>query len=163
MQKYVFCDDFKHENGLVTIKIMRKFICLLLFLPFCLMAQNSTPKDLVDDFFKAFHQKDTTELKAFFHSNARLESISNEQNESKIQTKTVAQFLASISKIPNEIIFQEKLLAYKIEEDQLMAKVWTPYEFYVNGKKSHHGNNLFILVQEKETWKIWCLVDTRLK
>lgn len=142
---------------------MMKFVCLLLFLPFCLMGQNSTPKGLVDNFFKAFHQKDTTELKAFFHSNARLESISTKQNETKIQTETVAQFLQNISKIPNEITFQEKLMDYKIESDQLMATVWTPYEFFVNGKKSHHGNNLFILVKEKETWKIWYLVDTRLR
>ena len=142
---------------------MMKFVCLLLWLPFGLLAQNSTPKGLVDDFFTAFHQKDTTALKAFFHSNARLESISTKQNETKIQTETVAQFLQNISKIPNEITFQEKLLDYKIDADQLMATVWTPYEFYVNDKKSHYGNNLFVLVKEKEIWKIWYLVDTRLR
>jgi ketosteroid isomerase-like protein len=140
-----------------------KIVYLLLWLPFGLLAQNATPKRLVDDFFTAFHQKDTTALKEFFHSNARLESISTKQNETKIQTETVAQFLQNISKIPNEITFQEKLLDYKIDADQLMATVWTPYEFYVNDKKSHYGNNLFVLVKEKEIWKIWYLVDTRLK
>lgn len=140
-----------------------RFYFLISLLSFFGFAQSGSPKDLVENFFVAFHQKDTTALKSFFHSNARLESISTKHNETKIQTETVGQFLQNISKIPNEIIFQEKLLNYKIEEDQLMAKVWTPYIFYLNGAKSHEGSNLFVLVRVGEAWKILYLVDSRIK
>ena len=35
-----------------------------------------------------------------------------------------------------------------------LAMVWTPYEFWVNGKTSHCGIDAFELVKEQGTWRI---------
>jgi len=57
----------------------------------------------------------------------------------------------------------EKLLDYKIQIDGPLAHVWTPYEFYVNGKLSHSGVNSFTLFKEKDAWQIIHIIDTRRK
>jgi hypothetical protein len=54
-------------------------------------------------------------------------------------------------------------LSYAIQVDESMGHVWTPYEFYVNGKSSHKGVNAFTLFKKDNTWKIVRLVDTRRK
>ena len=35
-----------------------------------------------------------------------------------------------------------------------LAMVWTPYEFWINGKTSHCGIDAFELVKEQGTWRI---------
>lgn len=140
-----------------------KLYFLLCLLPFLGYAQSETPKELVENFFIAFHQKDTLQLKKYFHANARLETISKKQNDSKVTSETVEQFLQSIAKIPKEILYEEKLLGFEVAQDSLMAKVWAPYVFNLNGVKNHEGSNLFVLIRVGEVWKILYLVDSRIK
>ena len=72
-------------------------------------------------------------------------------------------FLKSIASIPATMKFEERILEYKIESDNFLAHVWTPYEFYLNGKLSHKGVNSFTLIKENEKWKIVHVIDTRNK
>ena len=58
-------------------------------------------------------------------------------------------------------MYLEKLLAYQINVYTSLASVWTPYEFYFNGKFSHCGANSFQLFKEDNQWKIIFLVDIR--
>ena len=66
-----------------------------------------------------------------------------------------------MAEISKNLIFEERLLDYKIQQDGFTAQVWTPYEFYVNNKLSHSGNNAFSLVKENGAWKIIFIIDTR--
>ena len=59
--------------------------------------------------------------------------------------------------------FEERLLGHTIHIDGPMAIDWTPYEFYVNGKKSHSGVNVFTLYKDNGQWKIVAIIDTRRK
>ena len=73
------------------------------------------------------------------------------------------QRVKSIASIPNTMQFEELLLGHTIHIDGAMAIDWTPYEFYVNGKKSHSGVNVFSLYKENGQWKIVAIIDTRRK
>ncbi len=64
------------------------------------------------------------------------------------------QRVKSIASIPNTMQFEELLLGHTIHIDGAMAIDWTPYEFYVNGKKSHSGVNVFTLYKDNGQWKI---------
>jgi hypothetical protein len=55
------------------------------------------------------------------------------------------------------------LLDYKIQIDEDLATVWTPYHFFVNSKLSHCGANAFTLVKIAGKWKIIAIIDTRRK
>ncbi|MCG9972080.1 nuclear transport factor 2 family protein [Christiangramia crocea] len=142
---------------------MKKIIFLaLIFVNMSAFAQRQTPRELVDDFFEAFHAQDTTELKTFAHEGARLESVSiDAEGSTKLITGDYSKFLKGIASIPADATFEEKLHEFRVEENGPLATVTTPYSFYYNGAFSHCGVNSFQLVQFNGKWKIVYLIDTR--
>lgn len=132
----------------------------MVFQSFC---QEKEVKESVEQFFIAFHNKDTINLRKMAHENIVINSVSDKKNQSALQKSSYTAFLKQIASIPNTIVFLEKILDYKIQIDANLAHVWTPYEFYVNGKFSHKGVNSFILIKDGEEWKIVHLIDTRRK
>lgn len=125
------------------------------------IAQESSPKKVVDDFFSAFHAKDTTTIKQYCHSEIILQTIANTKEGNKLESEAFSDFLKSLTTIPTNMKFQEKLLDYKVEIDGNLAHVWTPYEFYINDKLSHIGANSFTLYNDNGSWQIIHLIDTR--
>lgn len=128
-----------------------------------LIAQETSPKQIVDDFFIAFHAKDTLSLKQICHPDIKMRTIANTKDGNKLVEEDFNEFLKSIASIPSSMIFFEKLMDYKVEIDGNLAHVWTPYEFYVNDKLSHIGANAFTLYNDNGKWLIIHLIDTRRK
>ena len=139
----------------------RTLIVLMIFSFGSLFGQQK-PADFVKTFFEDFHRQDTTQLVAHFNSEAVMKSISkDETGQTRITSVEIDRFVRSIGSIPSDRKFEEKILSYEVLEDDLMAQVWTPYEFYVNQKLSHTGVNVFVLSKVNEEWKIVFLIDTR--
>ena len=134
-------------------------ILLLSFHP--LSAQH--PKEVIETFFEAFHQKDTTSLKDFFMHDARLTSVQNSIGGVKAKEESIEDFIKAIGSIPDDLSFEERLLDFNVVDASGMTLVLTPYEFYVNGRFSHCGTNVFTLVKKESKWKILALYDTRNK
>ena len=134
-------------------------ILLLSFHP--LSAQH--PKEVIETFFEAFHQKDTTFLKDFFMHDARLTSVQNSLDGVKAKEESIEDFIKAIGSIPDDLSFEERLLDFNVVDASGMTLVLTPYEFYVNGRFSHCGTNVFTLVKKESKWKILALYDTRNK
>lgn len=128
-----------------------------------ILAQESNPKKVVDDFFTAFHAKDTLTLKQLCHSEIVMRTIANTKEGNKLKDEKFQDFLNSIATIPANLKIFEKLIDYKVEIDGNLAHVWTPYEFYVNDKLSHIGANAFTLYNDNGKWQIIHLIDTRRK
>lgn len=126
-------------------------------------AQEKEIQQTIEIFFKAFHQRDSIALKQICAENLVLHSISENAQGNKFSVENASDFYKSIASIPTTIIFEEKIVSYKIQVDGSMAHVWTPYEFYVNGKLSHSGVNSFQLFKENEDWKVVYIIDTRRK
>ena len=142
-----------------------KFLVLVFafILPTSILAQESNPKKVVDDFFVAFHAKDTLTLKQLCHPEIVMRTIANTKEGNKLKDEKFDEFLNSIATIPANMKIFEKLIDYKVEIDGKLAHVWTPYEFYVNDKLSHIGSNAFTLYNENGKWQIIHLIDTRRK
>ena len=128
-----------------------------------ILAQESNPKKVVDDFFIAFHAKDTLTLKQLCHPEIVMRTITNTKEGNKLKDEKFQDFLNSIATIPANLKIFEKLIDYKVEIDGNLAHVWTPYEFYVNDKLSHIGANAFTLYNDNGKWQIIHLIDTRRK
>lgn len=125
---------------------------------------SDSPKQLVLDFFEAFHAQDTVKLKNFAMEGTILQSVSMDaEGNTKLSADNYSKFIKSIASIPAEATFQEKLHEFRIEENGLLATVTTPYSFYYNGNLSHCGVNSFELVKFNDVWKITYLIDTRTK
>jgi ketosteroid isomerase-like protein len=142
---------------------MKKIVLLFLFLGLNSNAQTAEVQKVVDDFFVAFHAKDTTKLRAYCSEKMIMQSISESAKGNKFTEETMEAFFTSLAKMPHTVGFEEKILSYNIQIDGTMANVWTPYEFYINGKLQHKGVNSFQLYNDDGFWKIIYIIDTRRK
>ena len=140
-----------------------KLFILFILLSNSILAQEISPKKIIDDFFIAFHAKDTATLKQLCHPDIVLRTIANTKEGNKLKDEKLDEFLNSIATIPSNLKFLEKLIDYKVEIDGNLAHVWTPYEFYINDKLSHIGANAFTLFNDNGKWQIIHLIDTRRK
>ena len=126
-------------------------------------AQNQDVQKTIEDFFVAFHAKDTVKLKTICSDKIILQSIQENAKGGKLSDELASEFYKSIASIPANFNFKEKILSCSIQVDGTMAHAWTPYEFYINDKFSHKGVNAFTLFKENGIWKIIYVIDTRRK
>lgn len=75
-------------------------------------------------------------------------------NNATVAYSTGEDFLKSVAAKEKNTTWEERILDVRLETDGTVANIWTPYEFYVNGKFSHCGANSFTLVYIEESWKI---------
>jgi len=139
------------------------FFCLLLT---NLHAQQNKEelaiKKVIATFFKGLHQGDSTLMQTTLHKDIKIQTTSiNKEGTSILKNESRLKLLTSVANKKPEHVYLEKLLAYQINVDTSLASVWTPYEFYFNGKFSHCGANSFQLFKEDNQWKIIFLVDIR--
>lgn len=144
---------------------MKKFIVFLLLISFTsVFSQEVEVKQAVDDFFVGLHKRDTLQFKKVCHVTINMQTIGKDKEQNNVLVSDeFNKFMKSIVSIPENVVLFEKLLDYKIQIDGPLAHVWTPYEFYVNGKLSHSGVNSFTLFKEKDVWQIIHIIDTRRK
>ena len=139
------------------------YIIVLLYSIFT-FSQEVEVKQAVDDFFVGLHKRDTLLFKKVCHATINMQTIGKDKEQNNVLVSDdFNKFMKSIVSIPENVVLFEKLLDYKILIDGPLAHVWTPYEFYVNGKLSHSGVNSFTLFKEKDTWQIIHIIDTRKK
>lgn len=143
---------------------MKKILLgFLLFITGSLYSQNQEVKNVIETFFKGFHAKDSIVMKSVCSDKLILQSIISNVKGTNLINENSKDFYRSIATIPVATLFEEKLLDYTIQVDGAMAHVWTPYEFFINGKFSHRGVNAFTMYKENENWKIVYIIDTRRK
>jgi len=146
-----------------------KSVCVAIVFLFglALNAQKSETeavKNIIVEFFDAFHKQDSTALKSMVIDKIILQSIStNNSGEVTLKEDNFYQFIKNIASIPKDRKFEEKLLGFNIQVDGNMANAWTPYEFWYQEQFSHCGVNSFQLMKVKGESKIIYLVDTRRK
>ena len=131
-----------------------------------LSAQNNSEekaiKQVISTFFDGLHKGDSTVLKSTLHKDIKIQTtFTNKKGEKNLRTQTKENLLKGVAnKKPSDTYF-EKLLSYTIKIDGNLASVWTPYEFYLNGKFLHCGANSFQLFNNNGKWEIIYLVDMR--
>jgi len=141
---------------------MKKLLVLaILFTAQGIFAQEADIKKSIRTFFDGLHARDTVMMKSVAYKHLILESITEFRGQGKFDFEMAENYYSQVSKISPEIKIEERILSYKIQVDGTLAHVWTPYEFYANGKLSHTGVNSFQLFKDEGIWKIIYLVDTR--
>mgnify|MGYP006052843673 FL=1 len=142
-------------------------ITFLLLFSLTISAQEKEIKQSISVFFEGLQSADTLKIQSVCHKEMKLQSIMEKNMVGTLSFETNEEFYKSIASLPKNLKIEERLLSYKIQIDGSMAQVWTPYEFYIDGKLSHIGTNSFTLLLEKtpETsgWKIVHIIDTRRK
>lgn len=151
------------------------------FLPACLslaalmvstksFAQKQKPdnpdkaiKTTINRFFEGMEKGDTALLKSTCTADMVLQTfMADKEGNMQVYTEDFAGFVAMIA-TPGPDQYDERIRFEAIHAEQSLASVWTPYSFYINGKRSHCGTNSFQLVKTREGWKIQYIIDTRRK
>ncbi|WP_290627447.1 nuclear transport factor 2 family protein [Altibacter sp.] len=121
-------------------------------------------KQVIDVFFEGFHQGDTLKMRSVMAEELVMQTaFSDAQGNHKVSNGKASDLLLAIANRPETQQWDERLLDYKVQIDGNLAHVWTPYEFWLNGKFIHCGANAFTLAKTNEGWKILHLIDSRRK
>lgn len=125
---------------------------------------STEAQELVDIFFKGFHEGDTLKMKSVMADKVPMQTaMVNRDGLNVVRDGSVSDLLNAIASRTSEQRWEEKLLDYKVQVDGNLAHVWTPYEFWFNGEFSHCGANSFTLAKTDSGWKIIHIIDSRRK
>ncbi|KFC23011.1 nuclear transport factor 2 family protein [Chryseobacterium sp. FH1] len=141
---------------------MKISVLLLMLFPifgFSQISDEDLIKSTVNQLFDGMKNADSVSIRKSFSKNAVLQTITK---NGEVKSENLSDFTISISKAEKGIL-DEKITFSNILIDGNLASVWTPYEFYYQGKFSHCGVNSFQLVKANNEWKIQYIIDTRRK
>lgn len=139
-----------------------KIVALFVFIPLFVFGQNSTKdedqiKAVILKTFSAMKSVDSVALKACFTSNAMLHISQVKPEGNTLREVPAAKFIQNVmTRKPGDM--DERVLSWgPILIDQEIATAWVPYEFYFNGKFTHKGVDVFLLVKSGNEFKIQTL------
>jgi hypothetical protein len=142
---------------------MKKILLLLFLCPLLAIGkQKSTDEDQIKAVilktFSAMKSVDSVALKSCFTSTALLQISQIRPEGNTVRDLPVSKFVQSVlSRKPGEM--DERVLSWgPILIDHEIATAWVPYEFYLNGKFSHKGVDVFLLVKMGNEFKIQTLL-----
>ena len=146
---------------------MKSFGLLLTGVLICCIISAQTTEDsvkaAVNKLFTGMKASDATMIKSSFADSAVLQTISrNKEGNIIIRNEAIDAFAKVVASMPKDAA-DERIVFETIRIDGPLASVWTPYNFYFEGKFSHCGVNSFQLVKINGEWKIQYLIDTRRK
>ncbi|MDO8969500.1 MAG: nuclear transport factor 2 family protein [Saprospiraceae bacterium] len=154
------------------MKQIRISLLSLAFLAVCtpMIAQKAKPdnqekaiKTVINRFFEGMEKGDTTLLKSTCMPDMQLQTyMTDKAGDMQLYTQDMRDFVQMVANITSDQ-YDERIKFEAIHAEQSLASVWTPYSFYINGKRSHCGTNSFQLVKTTEGWKIQYILDTRRK
>jgi hypothetical protein len=145
-------------------RIIILFCCSFLSQAY-VQAQSSQDsiKTVIQTLFKGMNEADGAAIRAIFADSAVMQTIvTSKSGAVQVRDESVNDFAAFVAKSKKGLA-DERIEFGTILVDDHLASVWTPYQFYYDGKFSHCGVNSFQLVRGGEGWKIQYLIDTRRK
>lgn len=153
-------------------KYMQKIILLILFFMFYYSgwAQSGASgdekevKQVIQHMFDGMRKGDSAMVHSVLYSGARLQTTYTDKKTNKpaLREESISDFVKAVG-TPHKEVWDERLSGYDIKIDDNLAIAWTPYEFYLDGKFSHKGVNVFQLFKSDKGWKIISIADTRRK
>ena len=141
---------------------MKKIALLFLFISNFCFSQNQEElaiQKTINQLFEGMRNADSISVKSTFSENAVMQTINS---KTEVHSEDFRKFAKSVSNFKKGDL-DEKIVFESIKIDGILASVWTPYQFFFQGKFLHCGVNSFQLVKQNEVWKIQYLIDTRRK
>lgn len=149
---------------------MKKSICLLglVFAASTVFAQvakddQDAIAQTINALFDGMRQSDSMMVRNSFDVDAIMQTVRTEKTgEGTVLGSSLSRFVSQIGGAQPGML-DERITFEKIMVDGPLAIAWTPYQFYLDGKFSHCGVNVFQLVKKADGWKIVSVIDTRRK
>ena len=125
--------------------------------------QDADVKKVIQQLFDGMRKGDSSLVRGAFYKGARLQTAAtSKEGKPVLRDESIDGFVKAVG-TPHKEVWDERLSGYEIKIDDNLAIAWTPYEFYLDGKFSHRGVNVFQLFKSENGWKIISIADTRRK
>jgi archaellum component FlaG (FlaF/FlaG flagellin family) len=122
--------------------------------------EENAIKSVITQLFNGMQKHDSTLIRTYFHTSARMQVISENRKTGLVEIKTqntIDNFVKNIGNLPLSSQIEERALNMEIRIDGQLATAWTKYEFLRNGTISHCGIDAFQFYKSNEGWKILTL------
>ena len=139
------------HNGLLFI-----LISLLSAAPAARPSQQEDDKTAVlasvQAFFDTMASRDVEGARRVLMLEGRMFSVRDQGGQAVARASTVEDYLKNLGE--RKQANRERMWNPEVRVHGAIASVWTPYDFWVDGKFSHCGIDIFDLVKTAEGWKI---------
>lgn len=142
-----------------------KLIFVIVLFTSFVNAQNSAKKEVklvVDSFIESLNNRNVEKLSELLDGSAGLLTVFYDGTKTILTAESIEMFLQNLE-AGNTKNSYEELITYKINCSEVLATVWSDYNFYLNDKIHHCGENAFQLYRSPKGWKIIQITDTRYK
>lgn len=110
------------------------------------------PREAVDTFFRALNGNDAALAATVMMPDGMLTGLADGPEGVTVTRTRIADYLASME--TRSVSVLERIWDVRVLEADRVATVWTPYDFWLEGRFHHCGVNAFSLVRADEGWKI---------
>ena len=137
---------------------MRRVLIVLLFaiVPATSSAQDKTDRDavlkVVQMFFDTMTARDVDSARKIMIPEGRFFAMEMRKPSATPQSFTNEEYFTRLQK--GKASNRERMWNPEVRVHGLIATVWTPYDFWTDGKFSHCGIDAFDLIKTDEGWKI---------
>ncbi len=108
--------------------------------------------EVANSFLSALSAADTAVLAGLLAPEAMIYSVREGSDGPALGAVTRAAFLESLGGEDQNLL--ERMWSPLVQVQDLVAMVWTPYDFYLNGEFSHCGIDVFTMLKGGEGWQV---------
>lgn len=113
----------------------------------------------VQALFDAIETKDDAAVGALLEDGATVTAIRETDQGRTRSTTTKEQFAAGIAR--SSAALRETMTSPRVFIDGPLAVVWTPYDFFIDGERSHGGIDAIILIRDSAgAWRMHSIAYT---
>lgn len=114
----------------------------------------------IERLFEGMRARDSSVVRAAMHPEARLQSVSERNGVSSVQSVPIDAFIRAVGASQDEV-WDERISRPIVHVDGDLASAWMNYSFYRGTQFSHCGVNALQLHRGPDGWKILQIADTR--
>jgi hypothetical protein len=107
---------------------------------------------VVQTFFDTMAAKDIEGARRILLPEGRFYAVGQRDGKPRIRTFTNEEYLKDLSAMKADV--RERMWNPEVRIRGSIASVWTPYDFWSDGKFSHCGADAFDLIKTDEGWRI---------
>lgn len=107
---------------------------------------------VIDQFFKAMTARDAAAYEKTLVPEGRVFAFNTSKEKTSMWTRLNSDDVAGLSK--GKGVLLERIWDPEVKIRGPIANVWTPYDFWIDGKFSHCGIDSFDLIKADGQWKI---------
>lgn len=117
---------------------------------------------VIKGMFDALARGDTAAMRGYFVAEGRVTQTGTQQGKPFYRVNPIDAFLKSIGgAVAQGRKLEEKIAEPTVTIEDNLAHVWSRYDFFVDGAKSHCGVDSYHLVRTADGWKLLDIVDTQ--